>query len=155
MKAKELIGIRTEFLQKGFTSFITKFGQSKFMIGRLKDRNLDEFAEGNFECAEVQKGVPRDDWEWTTEKYNTAVFTTQHSYKVMLKGEEKYLELTWSQNEKLKKVATSFPCFIETQEEDTGYENKSVSFTLVESGPVKTEPEAVPGDTISVEDLPF
>ena len=153
MKAKELIGIKTEFLQKGFTSFITKFGQPKFMIGRLKDRNLDEFAEDNFECAEVKKGVPRDDWKWETQKYDTSVFTTQHSYKVLFKGEEAYVELTWSQNEKLKKVTTQFPCTIETKEEDTGYENKSVSFSLVEveqeSKPMKEE------ETISPEDLPF
>jgi len=85
----------------GKESFITKYGQKPFGVGRLINPSKPPYEEGNFEARfykEGENGAKGTMGEWKAFYWDKEKFQSQYSWAVSSGGTEGYLKLTYSQN---------------------------------------------------------
>ena len=147
MKINELINIETTLVKGPYENFKTKYGSKVFKVGRLKDWQQPAHAEGNFESAEVKKGVPKAEWEWKQETPSREEWTTTYSYQT---SKEEWVELTWFQNKNLQEATSEIPCRVIPR-----LSEKSVKFEVVATNEPQEPKPVTTGEEITEEDLPF
>lgn len=129
----ELVNLEVEFLKGGYDKYATKYdetGKTKFAVGRRVDwKNKDHEAEGNFEVAIPEKGKSRDDWSWHVTPYDRNGFVQTFSYLVKTEDFEGWVDLSWTSNEQVKKLADKnqygdleFPFKVKVKRPDKAYE---------------------------------